>query len=105
MTDVIDFIIRHNIGDWELNKAVEHFNANQRPGCAHFVQRLAANATEAYKAFYSLLDFYRKNGLNAMLLGDVESLANWGLTFRNNEQVLVIIDAGFSQDVYDKYYI
>lgn len=60
--------------------------------------------TEAFKAIRSLIDFYRRNGLSSMLLGDVESEANWGLTFRNNEQVLVIIDAGFDQDIYNKYY-
>ena len=39
-----------------------------------------------------------------MLLGDVESIANWGLAIRGNEQVLVIIDAGFDLNVYNTYY-
>ena len=52
----------------------------------------------------SLVDFYRRNGLDSMLLGDVESVANWGLAIRSNEQVLVIIDAGFDMDVYNTYY-
>lgn len=32
----------------------------------------------------SLLKFYRKNGLDALLLGDVEEIENWGITFREN---------------------
>ena len=52
----------------------------------------------------SLVDFYRRNGLDSMLLGDVESIANWGLAIRGNEQVLVIIDAGFDMNVYNTYY-
>lgn len=65
---------------------------------------LIESKTYAFNAMRSLLEFYRKNGLDSMLLGDVESEANWGLTFRGNEQVLVIIDAGFDFNVYNTYY-
>ena len=50
------------------------------------------------------IDFYRRNGLDAMMLGDIESEGNWGTTFRDGQQVLVIVDAGFDFEVYDKYY-
>ena len=32
----------------------------------------------------ALLQFYRKNGLDALLLGDVEEIDNWGIAFRDN---------------------
>ena len=32
----------------------------------------------------ALLKFYRKNGLDALLLGDVEEIDNWGIAFRDN---------------------
>jgi len=32
----------------------------------------------------SLLKFYRKNGLDALLLGDVEEIDNWGIAFRDD---------------------
>ena len=104
MVDVIDFIVRHNLEDFELAKAKQHFTDNGSPVSAYFIQNLIESKTEAFKAIRSLIDFYRRNGLSSMLLGDVESEANWGLAFRNNEQVLVIIDAGFNQDIYNKYY-
>ena len=65
---------------------------------------LIDNKTPAFDAVRSLIDFYRRNGLNAMMLGDIESEGNWGTTFRDGQQVLVIVDAGFDFDVYDKYY-
>jgi len=45
----------------------------------------------------SLLEFYRKNGEDELLLGDVEEIENWGITIRNDQKVLVIIDAGFNE--------
>lgn len=65
---------------------------------------LIDNKGEAIKAIHSLIDFYRKFGLDELLLGDIESSVNWGITVRNNEKVLVIIDAGFNDEVYDQYY-
>jgi len=52
----------------------------------------------------SLLEFYRKNGEDELLLGDVEEIENWGITIRNNQKVLVIIDAGFNEQVYQDFY-
>lgn len=66
--------------------------------------RQTTRSPEPLKCIWSLIDFYRKNGLDEMLLGDIASPANWGITVRNNEKVLVIIDAGFDKDVYNTYY-
>ena len=104
LTNVVEFIIDNRLDDWEFNKAEAHYKLQKMPAYAEFARRLSISSNEAFSCVKSLVDFYRKNGLKSMLLGDIESSANWGLTFRNNEQVLVIIDAGFSQDVYDKYY-
>ena len=57
-----------------------------------------------FKSMFSLLEFYVRYGLNEMLLGDVEEVENWGITFRNDQKTLVIIDAGFSKTVADKFY-
>lgn len=87
--EIIVFIIHNKIEDWELQKVRQHFDENVRPGCVRFVDKLidsrqSTRAPEAMKCIWSLIDFYRKNGLQSMLPGDVESEANWGLTFRNN---------------------
>ena len=89
LVDIIEFIIHNKLDDWELPKARTHFQMNMRPGCAMFIDKLIACRTtikcsEAMKCIWSLIDFYRKNGLQSMLPGDVESPANWGLTMRNN---------------------
>lgn len=48
----------------------------------------------------SLIDFYRKYGLDELLTGDLEEIENWGITIRDNKKVLVIIDAGFNEDIF-----
>ena len=68
------------------------------------VDGLIEKKTEAFKALDSLTRFWRKNGLDTMLPGDLESLGNWGVTVRENELVPVIIDAGFSKDIAFEYY-
>lgn len=50
---------------------------------AKVIQHLMEDKTEADHALKSLLEFYRKNGENEMLLGDVEVIDNWGITIRN----------------------
>lgn len=67
----------------------QHFEENARPGCVRFVDKLidsrqSIKAPEAMKCIWSLIDFYRKNGIQSMLPGDIESEANWGITVRNN---------------------
>ncbi len=38
------------------------------------------------------------------MLGDIEQLENWGITVRDGKEILVIIDAGFNEDIYDRFY-
>ena len=105
ITDVIEYIVKNNIEDWELDKAKDYFNNTLgRPGCGKFVEKLIAQRTKPFKLIHSLIEFYRDYGLEELILGDVESEANWGITFRDNEEVLVIIDAGFNENVYNLYY-
>lgn len=102
MMDVVEYIIKNNIEDWELNKAKDYFiDVLDRPACGKFVEKLIVKNTEPFKLIYSLIEFYRDFGLDEMLLGDIESEANWGITFRDNEKVLVIIDAGFNENIYN----
>lgn len=37
-------------------------------------------------------------------IGDLARKANWGLTIRNNEPCLVILDNGLSEEIYNEYY-
>lgn len=104
LVQAIEFIIQTKLQQSELRKAQQHFLNNQTYRLAIFISKLIENKTEATKAMNSLLDFYRKYGLDELLLGDLESPANWGLTIRNNERVLVIIDAGFNEDIYQTFY-
>lgn len=104
VVDVIDFIVKHKLEDFELYKAKDNFKANCSNVATNLVMNLMSNTSSAFDALRSLIDFYRRNGFKSMLLGDVESEANWGLTFRDNQPVLVIIDAGFDSDVYNTYY-
>lgn len=84
VVDVIEFIVKHKLEDFELQKAKDNFQANGSNVAAYLVMNLMSSTSPAFDALRSLIDFYRRNGLNSMLLGDVESEANWGLTFRDN---------------------
>lgn len=69
------------------------------------IQNILDNLDDpAIKALMSLIDFYRKYGLDELLMGDLEEIDNWGITIRNNKKVLVIIDAGFNEDIFQQYY-
>lgn len=72
------------------------------------VVKLAANAAESnapqWNVIGDLISFYIKNGADALLAGDLEVLENWGLAVRQGAVVPVIIDAGFSEKVWSRYY-
>ena len=44
---------------------------------------MLSRETEVFKSMFSLLEFYVRYGLNEMLLGDVEEVEKWGITFRD----------------------
>ena len=101
---MIEFIIKNKLDDWDIDKIYKHFMNNGSSVYARFALALLKQETKPMKTLHSLLDFYRRNKLEDMELGDLESLANWGLAMRDNQHVLVIIDAGFSDEIYNTFY-
>ena len=43
IVDVISFIVKHKLEDFELRKAVDNFKANQSPVAAYFAMNLIDN--------------------------------------------------------------
>jgi hypothetical protein len=59
--------------------------------------------TEDYDSiFYELNDFL--GNYDYIMVGDLLRIANWGMTIRNGEPYMVILDSGCTEDVYDSYY-
>lgn len=104
IVNVIEFIMKMKLERWELSKARDHFQDLGSNVYAYFIQQLIDNKTLAIQAINSLLDFYQKNGLDELLLGDLEEVRNWGIAIREGQKVLVIIDAGFSEDIWQQHY-
>lgn len=104
ISNAISFIIKMKIDDWELQKAIDYFNEMENIPSKNIVKMLKDGNDPNANTLKSLLQFYRTNGLDALLLGDVEEIDNWGIAFRDNQKTLVIIDAGFNDDVYRKFY-
>lgn len=117
IADVIEFVFK-TLGqrslslDQKLEKAYEHYTRmyEQYVDMAYTIQRriignVIEQKTEAFKALRSLFEFYMTHSLDDLLLGDLESVDNWGIAERNGEQILVIIDAGFSEEIYQSFYI
>lgn len=103
--DVLEFINKMNLGDWELNKAYEHFKYIGSTSCMRLVKKMIDEPNSpAMQALLSLVEFYRNHDEDELMLGDLEQEKNWGLAIRDGKEVLVIIDAGFSTEVYTTYY-
>lgn len=64
------------------------------------------NPHPKYQILKDLLQFYIDNGSTdeELTINDLEAEANWGVAYRNGELVPVIIDAGFSDRVYQDFY-
>ena len=56
------------------------------------------------RSFLQIADFWKKNGIDELLPGDVCAFQNWGYAIRKNELTPVMLDAGFSKKVADKFY-
>ena len=67
-------------------------------------KRILAQSTPAEKALFSLIEFYFKNGLDELLIGDLYDIDNWGISIREGQKTLVIIDVGFNEQVWQDYY-
>lgn len=103
--NVVDFMIRHGLSESQFSEAVKFYKETYRSLEWSIASKLATSMDESAIALRSLVKFYNENGgSDALLLGDLEPLENWGITFRNGQKVLVVIDAGFNADVYNDYY-
>ena len=70
---------------------------------ARWLDDVQKNAAEADQ-LKSLVRFWRKYGMDELLPGDVINSQNWGYAIRDGQIKPVIVDAGFSRGVQDKYY-
>lgn len=83
IANVIEFIMRINLEEFQYKQAVEHFRSLENYAASNLFKQLLENDNEQIKALKSLIEFYKKNGLDELLLGDVEEPENWGITIRN----------------------
>lgn len=67
-------------------------------------EEIIKNKAPQWQFARELAQFYFDNGINALIASDLIDLDNWGLAVRKGKVVPVIIDAGFSEKVFDKYY-
>ena len=105
LVNIIEFIIKMRIESFQMNMLVEYYTNMNNTVYANAVKNIINNyQSPAIQAFHSLIEFYKKHGLDELLTGDLEVLDNWGITFRNNQKVLVIIDAGFNDKVKEQFY-
>ena len=59
--------------------------------------------TEDYDSiFYELNDFL--GSYDYIMIGDLLCIVNWGMTIRSGEPYMVVLDSGFTEDVYNSYY-
>lgn len=56
------------------------------------------------KSFHQLVAFWKKNGTEELLPGDVINDENWGFAIRDGQIAPVMIDVGFSKNVADRFY-
>lgn len=75
---------------------------------AETLERLAKlkeeKMTPGQRSFMQIVQFWKKNGINELLPGDVIRAENWGLAIRRGQLTPVMVDVGFSDSVNTKYY-
>ena len=105
ITYVVEFAVKLvkelNFG---LKDCLKYFDSIGDVVKSNLTQQMIDNKTLAAKALNSLLDFYMTHNLDDLLLSDLEQIENWGIAIRDNQKILVIIDAGFNEDIYQKFY-
>jgi hypothetical protein len=63
---------------------------------------------ELYENNYELIDLF--NDIYELYMGfdnyiiDLKNIQNWGMCMRDGQPCMVILDAGLSQEIYDKMY-
>lgn len=60
--------------------------------------------TPGQKSFMQLVKFWKKNGTDELLPGDVITEDNWGFAIRDGKIAPVMLDVGFSKSVASRYY-
>lgn len=111
ITELVEFIYQ-TLGqssltlDEKLDKVLQHYESTNYQNIvkASLLKKIISPQTEAFKALKSLFKFYMEHTLDELLVGDVDEVENWGITYRNGQKVLVIIDAGFSEKIYNAFY-
>lgn len=68
------------------------------------IKNIFAEKNPSFKNLNSLSQFYAQYGVDIMLPNDLERAENWGVVNRGNGDELLIIDAGFSEQVWEEYY-
>jgi len=71
--------------------------------CYRILKKDPNNPTE--ENLGSIYRFFMKNGIDKMLPADLVVAENWGVVYRNKVPQLIIIDSGFSEDVWETYYL
>ena len=60
--------------------------------------------TPGQKSFVQLVKFWKKNGTEELLPGDVTNEDNWGFAIRDGKIAPVMLDVGFSRSIADAFY-
>ena len=98
---VIDTLSEMSVSD--KKEFLELFNS---PRITEIIYRISKGkpkpGSEANLA--SIYKFYNENGLKKMMPPDLTNDENWGTVWRNGINQLIIIDSGFSEDVWERYY-
>lgn len=68
------------------------------------IDNIKKNKAPQWEILRELVRFYQDNGTKSLLHGDLEDPDNWGYAIRYGKIVPIIIDAGFSEKVYQDYY-
>lgn len=105
IVNLIEYIIKNKIDNNHIKDILTDEYIKYDLVARNAIQNILDNLGDpAISALMSLIDFYRQYGLDELLTGDLEEIDNWGITIRNNKKVLVIIDAGFNEDIFQQYY-
>ena len=70
----------------------------------HLSSANAKQMTPGQRSFMQLVKFWKKNGIDELMPGDVYAYENWGFAIRDGQITPVMLDVGLSKKIAKKFY-
>lgn len=106
ISDILIKKVIDSIDDMSMTTRKEFLNIFNSPRITEIIYRISKGRPKVGSEtnIASIYKFFVDNGIEKMVPADLTNNENWGTVWRNGINQLIIIDSGFSEDVWERYY-